>query len=144
MARAVLELKDMKTMTRKEAIDHIRAEVSKLVDDEHSVCEVAGRLGIMCRGFKQFSDEELKKRYDWIVAKRNPKTRDELEDLANRWQIARQIVNDRDLSCDVQTLEEDTCKGWNEFSNATLEKYYRQLCGEPIEVRTEEYVSLGA
>jgi hypothetical protein len=130
----------MKTLTRQQAIDAIRHEILKLVDDEHSACEVAGRLGIFCRGFKHFSDTELEKKYDWIVKKRNVKSRAELEDLANRWQIARQFVQNKELSCDVQLVENDTCSGWNEFSNVTLEKYYLELVKEPVQIRTEDYI----
>jgi hypothetical protein len=124
----------MRTLTRTEAIGDIRKEILKLVDDDHSMCEVASRLGIFCKGFRQFDDEELKKRYDWIVKKKNVTRRDELVRLANRWQLARQFVQNKGLSCDVQLVDRDTCRGWDEFDDPTLERYHRELCGEEITI----------
>jgi len=124
----------MRTMGRKEAIEAVRREVLKLVDDDHSVCEVAGRLGIFCRGFRQFSDEELARRFDWIVKRRSPKTREELEAHANRWQLARQLVQNKALACDVQLADRDACDGWDTFSNTELARFHEQLCGEKVEV----------
>lgn len=79
----------MKVVTRLQAIDDLRRAILQLVDDEHSMCDTAKRLGIYCRGFAQYADEELFERYKWIVQRRGVKTREELEDLANRWQLAR-------------------------------------------------------
>lgn len=127
-------------MTRREAIDGIRRAVLELVDDDHSMCEVAERLGIFCRGFRQFTDEELDRRYRWITDKRGVEDRAELEDLANRWQLARQLVQDEKLSCDVQTREHDTCLGWDGFDNQTLAEYYAALYGEEVFVAPDEEV----
>lgn len=124
----------MRTLTRKELIDEIRSEVLALVDDDHSICEVAGRLGIFCKGFRRFSDEELAKRYDWIVQIRRPSSREQLEDLADRWQIARQLVQNEALACDVQTKEHDTCRGWDEFDDAKLAELHASLSGETVAV----------
>lgn len=124
----------MRTVKRDEAIKDIRRELLKLVDDDHSVCEVAGRLGIFCRGFRQFSDQELERRYDWIVKRRNVKSREELEAFANRWQLARQFVQNQKLACDVQLDERDTCDGWDTFTLAQLERFYKQLCSEEVHV----------
>jgi hypothetical protein len=38
-------------------------------------------------------------------------SREELEDLDNRWQLARQIVGDLPIACDVQQKEGDSCGG---------------------------------
>lgn len=95
------------------------------------------RLGILCRGFSQFSDEELRKRYEWILKKRPWLNREELEDFANRWQLARQIVQNTRLSCDTQTLEHDTCRGWDEYTDAQLVEFHRKVCGEEIAIREE-------
>ena len=124
----------MRTVTRQELIDEIRREVLVLVDEEHSFCEVAGKLGIACTGFRQFTDEELARRYRWIVKTRDPSTREELESLANRWQIARQIIQDRPLSCDVQQIEHDTCGGWDGYADEQLATFHHSLTGESVEV----------
>lgn len=124
----------MRTMTRAALIAEIRREVLALVDDEHSFCDVAGSLGIGCTGFRQYSDSELARRYHWIVKARAPSTREELEDLANRWQLARQIVRDQPLSCDVQQLERDTCAGWDGYADEQLATFHETLTGESVEV----------
>ena len=128
----------MMPMTRHDAIDGIRSAILGLVDDDHSMCEVAASLGIFCKGFRQFSDEELARRYGWIVKKRGPMTREVLEDLGSRWQLARQLVQNDQLSCDVQTREHDTCCGWDTFSNERLAEYYRTLIGEEVFIADTE------
>ena len=128
-----VEAAGARKLTRNALIEKIRNEVRSLVDDEHSFCEVAGRLGIHCRGFKQYTDDELAHRYRWIVKSRAP-SREQLEDLANRWQLARQLVQNCDLSCDVQAKERDTCAGWDGFDDRQLSDFHRQLSGETVEI----------
>lgn len=125
----------MMPITRREAIFGVRRAILELVDDDHSMCEVASRLGIFCGGFRRFSDEELQSRYAWLAARAT--NREELENLANRWQLARQVACDAALSCDVQTAEHDTCRGWDEFSDEQLAGFYDTLCGEEIVVVAE-------
>lgn len=127
----------MKTLTRDQAIDALRAKLVTFVDDEHSSCEVAARLGIFCGGFAQWTAGELRKRYDWIVAGRPAIKRHELEDLANRWQLARQFVLGTTIACDTQAGEHEhhhTCRGWREFDDARLAGFYRDLLGEDVEI----------
>jgi hypothetical protein len=76
----------------------------------------------------------LRERYGW-VSKRYPNVpREELEDLADRWQMARQEVLSAPSSCDVQQLEHDTCGGWDDFSNIQLEEFVKALTGRNVEV----------
>ena len=124
----------MRIVSRRQLIDELREYLLELVDDEHSMCEVAARKGIFCRGFSRLTDEELERRYAWL-ANRRAASRVELEDLANRWQLARQLVTNRALSCDVQATEHDSCRGWDEFSNDELAGFFRTLTGEPIAVK---------
>ena len=124
----------MRTIPRTEAIRDIRREILLLVDDDHSMCQVAARLGIYCHGFRQFSDEELMERYQWLVRRRGETNREALEELANRWQLARQLVRDEELSCDVQAVEHDTCLGWDGFTDERLEEFYRKLCNEEVRI----------
>jgi hypothetical protein len=122
----------MKPVTRKEAIDALRAKFLTLVDDEHSMCDVAARLHLFCGGFAQWTFLELKKRYPMIVRSRPRITPRELKELANRWQLARQQSLDADLSCDAQLKElasKQTCHGWNEFTNAELEHFHHEIVG---------------
>jgi len=121
-------------MSREEVVAAIRARLLEMVDDEHSMCRVAAERGIYCRGFAQYSDEEMKKRYSWLL-KRNPEMkREELEDLANRWQLARQIVDAVPISCDAQAVEHDTCMGWDEYDDRTLERFHRELVGTEVRI----------
>lgn len=124
----------MNTLTRSQAIHAIRKRLLEMVDDEHSMCQVAAEQGVFCRGFGRYTDEQLRDRYDWLLKKNPEMTRKELEDLANRWQIARQVVNRVPIACDAQSIERDTCQGWDEFDNGTLADYYRQLMGEEVTI----------
>ena len=122
------------TIAREEAVKLLRTELLKLVDDENSICKVAAEKGIFCNGFKRYSDFELRKRYRWIARKDRRYTREEIEDLANRWQLARQDVDELPLACDVQQHEHDACRGWDDFSNEELAKSLGQLTGRVVAV----------
>ena len=124
----------MRAMTREQAVEELRNALLELVDDDHSMCDVAARLGIYCRGFRQYTDEELRERYDWLVRRNAVNSREELEDLANRWQLARQFVQNAALSCDTQTREHDTCRGWDAFTNEALVEFHRRIRGEEIRI----------
>ena len=124
----------MKQMTRAEAIDALRSKILSLTDDDHCACRVASELHLFCGGFSRWKSDELRKRYDWIVRKWPHLTRRELEDLANRWQLARQFVQGTELSCDTQAIEHKQCKGWDEFSDAELAAHVHKLCGEEAEI----------
>jgi hypothetical protein len=126
----------MTTITREQAIDKLRRRLSEASDENHSVCQVAGHAGIFCHGFSQWSFDELKRRYWWLAERRPNVTREELERLANAWQVARQEVFGTKLACDTQSIEHDTCTGWDEFDDATLARFVKELCGDVVEVRS--------
>jgi hypothetical protein len=125
----------MDTMSREQAIKLIRAKLMEMVDDDHSMCRVATEKGIYCRGFRPLADDEMKRRYEWLLHRNPNMGRAELEDLANRWQIARQIVDRVPISCDAQTIERDTCDGWDTFDNGTLARFFHELTGGEILVQ---------
>ncbi len=124
----------MKQITRAQAIEALRSRFLELVDDEHCMCLVASKLHVFCGGFSQWKTHELRQRYDWIVKRRPRITRRELEDLANRWQLARQFVQETPLSCDTQSLEHHTCQGWQGFSDEQLAGFHRDLLAEEVEI----------
>jgi hypothetical protein len=124
----------MSSMSRDEAINRLRDELVRMTDDEHCMCTVAAEKRIFCNGFAQFSDDELRRRYWWIVRRRPSITREQLEQIANDWQLAQQEVKDMPIACDVQRRLHDTCRGWNDFSNEQLAKFYEQFVGEPVTV----------
>ncbi len=123
-----------KELTREQAIRALRHYLTRLTDDEHSMCEVASQRGILCGGFRRFSDEEFRQHYENLVRRRPGLTRRQLEYLANQWQLARQIVDNVGLSCDAQTIEHDTCRGWDSFADADLVRFCHDLLGADVTI----------
>lgn len=121
-------------VSRSTLIAALREELSRRAKGDMSICRLAAQTGVFCRGFRRFTDAELKERFGWI-AKKNPEaTRPELEELADRWQMARQDVLGALTSCDVQQLEHDSCGGWDDFSNEDLSAFLRELTGRKVVV----------
>ena len=125
----------MSDITRDEAITRLRSELVRLTDDEHCMCSVAAERGIFCGGFRQFSDQELRNRYWWIVRRRPSVTREELEAIANDWQLTQQEVKDAPVACDVQARVHDTCRGWEDFTNEQLAQVFQQITGEAVSIQ---------
>ncbi len=126
----------MRTITRTKAIDDIRALLMTLVDDEHSICDVAASRHIFCGGFARWTFTELKQRHPQIVRSRHALTPAELRDLANRWQLARQFVTHDAIACDLQQHEASNklCKGWDEFTDEQMASFHYEICGEKISI----------
>ena len=120
------------TISRADAIALLRDKLRQLADDDSSICKVAAEKGIFCQGFRRFSDSELQRRFGWIYRKRPGVTRADLEELANQWQLARQDVMALPTACDVQRLERDACRGWDDFSNVELERFCFELTGTNV------------
>lgn len=125
---------ESKTISRQAAIERLREALVHLTDDENCMCRVAADRQLFCKGFDQYSDQQLRERYGWIVRRRPNVTRAELESIANSWQLAQQTVQNVPLSCDVQTMKHDTCHGWDDFSNDQLAAFYKQLIGTEVDV----------
>jgi hypothetical protein len=124
----------IQTVPRQDAIARLRKELLRFTDEENSVCKVAAERGIFCSGFHRYSDAELRKRYDWIADRRPDLSREELETIANDWQLAQQEVFELPTACDVQQRVHDTCRGWNDFTNEQLARFYQQMTGEEISI----------
>ena len=126
----------MKQLTREAAIQDLRDALVASAG-EHSLCRVAKEKHIYCGGFGQWKLHELKARYPQITRSRGRLSRAQMEDLADRWQLARQQVLGEELSCDVQMREGRlrTCEGWDEFEDQELERFHAELCGEEIRIR---------
>jgi hypothetical protein len=122
------------SIPRTEAINLLRAELLKRVDAGTSACKMAAEKGIFCRGFAPLGDGELKRRFSWISRRRPDISREELEDIGNRWQLARQDVDHLPIACDVQQQEHDTCRGWDDFSNEDLSRHYFEMTGNDVVV----------
>jgi len=130
-------------VTREEVIDALRKELLAIAGEEHSICQIAKEKNLFCRGFAQWKLHELKARYPQITRSRPRITREEMEDLADRWQMARQFVSHEGLACDVQMHEgqRQTCMGWDEFDDAQLEEFHLEVCGEEVHIRGTDPVS---
>ena len=123
------------TCSRTDLIDLLRQELVRRADGEMSACRVAKEQGIFCQGFARYTDLDLRRRYDWI-ARRDPNmSREELEDIADRWQMARQEVASLPTSCDVQQKVHEACRGWDDFSSEELSKFYLEMTGKEVVVR---------
>lgn len=128
------EIPVIKQVDRETAISELREELHAMTDDSTSMCQVAAERGIFCRGFRQYSDEELREKFDWIVSRNPSLNRKDLEKMANLWQISRQVIEAVPLACDAQTIEHDTCLGWDSFSNDELQKFYREILHKEVNV----------
>lgn len=124
----------MRTLPRSQVINDLREYLIGLTDEKHTICDVAARLGIFCRGLKRFSDDELRKRFDWIAQTRRGITRTNLENLANRYTLARQEVIEVPFACDALMVDRDSCTGWDEFSDQDLARFYKEWYGEEVQV----------
>ena len=122
------------TKTRAQAIRSIRRTLLEMTDDDHSMCRVASEKGIYCRGFRQLTDEQMRQKYEWMLRRKPDMSRVELEELANRWQLARQLVDQVPISCDAQQIEHDTCSGWDGVTDEDLIRFHRELLSEEIEI----------
>ena len=123
-----------RVVSRAAAIRMLRDSFIAKTDQEHSMCDVASRERIFCGGFRAWSDQELRTRFATLETRRPGLPRAAFEELANKWQLGRQIVHDSTLACDVQTKEHGTCRGWDAFSNADLERFCTQVLGETFTV----------
>lgn len=119
---------------RSRAIDLLRASLLDRIGDDKSACRWAAERGVFCRGFKRFGDQELRDKYDWITRRRPHMTRIELEEIADRWQLARQDVGEMPIACDVQEREHDMCAGWSDFSNDQLGYFLFEITGTTLSV----------
>jgi hypothetical protein len=121
-------------VTRNEMIGLLRSELVREAKGEVSICEVAARRNIFCHGFNRFGNGELRRRFRWLHDKNPAAPREEIEDLANRWQLARQEVTGLRTACDVQQREHDSCNGWDDFTTGELAKFYFEMTGKEIAV----------
>ncbi|HSN67904.1 MAG TPA: hypothetical protein VLV48_01575 [Thermoanaerobaculia bacterium] len=129
---ATLPSNQPERIARSAAIRRLRDVLVLMTDEEHSICRVAAERGIFCKGFKRYSDGELRERYSWLVNRDPSISRPRLEDLADRWQLARQVFDDVPIACDAQQIEHDTCGGWDEFSDDDLARFCRELLHENV------------
>lgn len=122
------------SISRPTLIATLREELSRRARGDMSICRLAAETGVFCKGFRRYTDAQLREHYPWIAKKNPGASREELEAIADRWQLARQEVVGGTTSCDVQQLEHDACGGWDDFSNDDLARFLRELTGRTVEV----------
>ena len=130
-------LTNPEVVSRESLISTLRTELARRANGEVSICKLAAQTGIFCKGFSRYSDAELKRRFGWIVKKTPGTTREQLEEVADRWQLARQDVDGVATACDVQQMEHDMCGGWDDFSNEQLSGFLSELTGQKVVVAAE-------
>lgn len=129
----------MKELTRTEAIERLRGALLPLLDDHTSLCRLAAERGIFCRGFSQWSDDQLRERFPWFERFEHGLSRTDLEQRANTWLLHRQHLGSGRLPCDVPVGEGRPvpCWGWDEFYEAELADFVSELSGEEVCVRPD-------
>jgi hypothetical protein len=121
-------------LSRPQAIERIRGALLARAGEQECACGVAARASIFCHGFRDLTDAQFRKKFDWIAAKRPRATRAELERLVSLYHLGRQDVRGAAVCCDVETREHCACDGWNRFDNEALEKVCLELTGRSVQI----------
>jgi hypothetical protein len=129
---AIMALSQPDIVSRASLIESLRQKLLGLAGEDQSICRLAAERGIFCHGFNRFSDADLKQRLHWIARRRPDATRAEIEELGDRWQMARQEVDHLPASCDVQMREQDLCGGWDDFTDQDLARFCDELSCAPM------------
>jgi hypothetical protein len=124
---------NVQTISRDAAVARIRRELIALRETEKSACDIASERNILCHGFARDTDAELRYRYADVLPDAPVLDREQLEQRASQWQIARTQKEGALLCCDVQHRFYETCRGWDDFTNEQLATYHREVTG--VEVR---------
>ncbi len=122
------------SLSRNAGIALLREELMKITGPDTSVCKAAAERGVFCRGFRRYDDGALRADYPWLSERGPDMSRQELEDLGNRWQLARQEVHQLPTACDVQAEEHDTCGGWDDFTGEELSRFILELTHRTVVV----------
>ena len=101
------------------------------------MCRAAAEDGIFCRGFHRWPVSEFHDRWRGQLGVSTHLTRKQMEELADLWQLSEQIVRRSALICDAQTVAPGACRGWNEFSDADLQRFCLEILGERVSIRDE-------
>lgn len=123
--------------TRAEAIARLRRELLGLCGDGLSMCRVAAARGIFCRGFRRWPAREFHDRWKNTLGVSTHLNREQMEVLADLWQLTEQLRTGQALICDAQTSRPGACRGWDEFSDEDLAGFCRQLLGRDVSVGRE-------
>jgi hypothetical protein len=123
--------------SREEAVERLRVGLLNLSDGEHSMCRIAAERGVFCRGFRRWSDGEFLRRWTKVLGRSTHLTRGQLEPLADLWQLMEQLRLGATLACDAAALCPGACRGWDEFSDADLALFCRELFRRHVAVEAQ-------
>ena len=114
--------------TREDAIKKIRELLVTSARADETTCETAARLGIFCRGYDQWTTEQLRELYPWLAKKMPAETpREQFLQLVVAWDGARKLVHRASTTCDVKALDHEGCLGFDRFSNHQLKRMFPHL-----------------
>lgn len=128
-------LMPIELISREAAIARLRRCLIDLQEPGKSMCEIAAARNILCGGFHRYTDERLREIYGPLVPVGEGASRDEIEQKANEWQIARTLMEGARLACDVQYRFYETCRGWDDFTNEALADFLLEIAGEQVVVK---------
>ncbi|HEX9795170.1 MAG TPA: hypothetical protein VGC54_14395 [Planctomycetota bacterium] len=133
----------MERIRRSECIRRLRDElVSRLETDDDTLCDIAAREGIFCRGFDRYPTPILRERFPWLLHHEEGVDREELLDRIRRWIHAREFSGDLPTACDVMAVDGDLCHGWDTFPDEKLEATYLEVFHEPVQIADEPPLSV--
>jgi hypothetical protein len=114
--------------TREDALKRVRELLAAQTRPDETTCEVAARLGIFCRGYDQWTLEQLREIYPWLAKKMPASTpREQFLQLIVAWDGARKLVHKAPTTCDVKALDHEGCLGFDRFSNQQLKEMFSQI-----------------
>ncbi len=120
---------------RADSIERLRRVLSPMLDGDRSMCRIAAERGIFCRGFRRLPPADFDRRWRSAIGRSTHLSRGQLERFADLWQLTEQVSSGTPLACDARCGREGPCRGWDEFSDADLARFCRELCAE---VRPQE------
>lgn len=121
-------------MTREAAIARLRRLLQQLTHEGESACRVAADRRILCGGFRHMTDAQLRMRFAGLIDFAPDTPREIIEERANAWLLSQQSAGDAPTACDLQRRNHETCRGWDEFSNAELAQFCLDLLHEDVVV----------
>ena len=121
--------------SRQEAVQKIRHLLITNMRNDETTCQAMARMGVFCRGYDQWTTEQLRELYPWLAKKLSADARrEELLLLIIAWDGARTLVNGVATTCDAKSLDHEGCLGFDGFTNDQLKAKFASLFGTEDEI----------
>ena len=98
------------------------------------MCAVAADFGIFCHGFRRWPDDAFHRGWSKAVGRSNHLSRAQMERLADIWLLTEQLRLHTSFACDLAAAGGGACRGWNGFSNASLERCCDEILGRNVAI----------